>query len=237
MWFHVDAAYGGPFALTDRGKQVLAGLELADSIVIDPHKLLFMPYGIGAVLVRNKATLLNSYRGCKHPYIEGGTSDDELYHRSPELTKPFRAMRLWLTLQIVGEGVIRTALDERLSLASYAYQQLTMNSRLKLGPAPDLSIAVFQYLPPHLRGQQEILDSDPVVCNATQELLKILRDQFPQVLLTPAVLNDASTGTERYFIRFAICSFRTHLEHVNRQLQVIDQAASILDRKYLGNES
>ena len=107
-WLHVDGAYGGLFALCEEGRALLRGIELADSVALDPHKTLFLPYGTGAALVRDRRHLLASF-SASADYIrplgqsEVGPSPSDL---SPELTRHFRGLRLWLPLQMAGLGGI-----------------------------------------------------------------------------------------------------------------------------------
>ena len=96
---HVDAAYGGAFALTARGRAALAGISRADTVVVDPHKGLFAPYGLGALLAKDGASLHRANRGdgaCMPPPAseEGrGGGGYDIMNLSPELTRDFRALR------------------------------------------------------------------------------------------------------------------------------------------------
>ena len=120
-WFHVDGAYGGLFALCNEGKALLRGIEMADSVALDPHKTLFLPYGTGAVVVRDGKLLQEAF-SASGEYIrplgesEVGPSPADL---SPELTRHFRALRLWLPLQMAGIAAFRAAQSEKLALARY----------------------------------------------------------------------------------------------------------------------
>ena len=153
LWFHVDAAYGGPFCLTVAGRTRLAGIERADSVVLDPHKGLFQPYGLGAVLVRDGRRLYAAH-GARHAYIrEDGHQDAGLEQlmadgsamsRSPELSRPFRALRLWLSVQAHGVAAFRAALDHKLGLAAHAWARLRSLPGVEVGPPPDLSIVAFR---------------------------------------------------------------------------------------------
>src|SRR5215216_5055387 len=106
LWLHVDGAYGAPFALTEQGKRILGGIERSDSVVLDPHKGLFLPFGSGAVLVREGRHLLAAHH-YDASYLQDTSalaSGDEVSPAdlSPELTRPFRALRLWLPLKLAG---------------------------------------------------------------------------------------------------------------------------------------
>jgi glutamate/tyrosine decarboxylase-like PLP-dependent enzyme len=121
LWYHVDAAYGGFFVLTKEGKRKLKGIELSDSVVIDPHKGLFLPYGLGVALVKNALDLRTSHK-YQANYMQDAVSDTEELSPadlSPELTKHFRGMRLWLPLKLHGVKPFRACLEEKLLLAKY----------------------------------------------------------------------------------------------------------------------
>src|SRR6185436_17699783 len=104
LWYHIDAAYGGFFILTDEGKKKLRGIEKSDSLVIDPHKGLFLPYGLGVILVKNKKHLQASHHYQANYMQDTSQSNEEPSPAdlSPELTKHFRGLRLWLPLKLHG---------------------------------------------------------------------------------------------------------------------------------------
>jgi glutamate/tyrosine decarboxylase-like PLP-dependent enzyme len=125
LWLHVDAAYGGPAAFTPRGKTALAGLERADSLVLDPHKWLFQPYDLGCLLIRGGAL-----ERCFHmnpEYLRDVAStrgEVDFRNRSPELTRRARAAKLWFSLRSYGMARIRAAIERGIALAEFAEAQL-----------------------------------------------------------------------------------------------------------------
>ena len=148
LWYHIDAAYGGFFILTDEGRKKLSGIELSDSVIIDPHKGLFLPYGLGVVLVRNVDDL-NVRSAFDANYMQDAfAGPDELSPAeiSPELTKHFRGLRLWLPLKLHGVAPFRACLEEKLLLAKYFYREIQ-----KLGFVsdlePELSVVTYRYVP------------------------------------------------------------------------------------------
>lgn len=146
LWLHVDAAYGGFFALTDRGRARLAGIERADSIVLDPHKSLFLPFGTGALLVREGESLRRSHGGEQREYLQDaqdrGLPDFSDY--GPELTREARGVRLWFALNLHGVAAFRSALDEKLDLAELAFDELSADPGFELLARPELSIVTFR---------------------------------------------------------------------------------------------
>ena len=146
LWFHVDAAYGGFFQLTGRGRERLRGIERADSITLDPHKGLFLPYGTGCLLVRDAAALRHAHEFEAHylprPSDDPGLPDFSSF--SPELTRDFRGLRLWLPLHLHGTEAFARALDEKLDLAGLVYEELAATAELEVPWRPELSLVAFR---------------------------------------------------------------------------------------------
>lgn len=212
-WFHVDGAYGGLFSLCDEGKAKLLGIEQADSIALDPHKTLFLPYGTGAALVREGQHLLDSFSASADyikPFSETdvGPSPADL---SPELTRHFRAMRLWLPLQIAGIAAFRAAQSEKLALARYFHARLSELDGWDAGPSPDLSVVAFRYLP-------EGGDADEY----NERLIKHVQEEG-RVMLSGTRIDG------NYYLRCAILCFRTHLEHVDEVIDALLRGVAALD--------
>jgi len=212
VWLHVDGAYGGLFALCDEGREKLRGIELADSVALDPHKTLFLPYGTGAALVRDGNQLLHAFSASAE-YIrplgesEVGPSPADL---SPELTRHFRALRLWMPLQIAGIAAFRAAQREKLLLAQYFHARLSQLPGFDAGPPPDLSVVAFRHTP-------DGMDAD----SASERLLQHLQ-QEGRVMLSGTRIDD------RFHMRCAILSFRTHAEHVDDAIDAIARAAEAI---------
>ena len=125
-WYHVDAAYGGFFILSDRFRSLFKGIERSDSIVIDPHKGLFLAYGIGALLVRDVQPLFDSQRYSADYMRDADAATEELSPAdlSPELTRHFRGLRMWLPLQLFGVAPFRAALEEKVMLCRYFHEKI-----------------------------------------------------------------------------------------------------------------
>jgi aromatic-L-amino-acid/L-tryptophan decarboxylase len=146
MWFHVDAAYGGLFALTTRGNARLRGIGAADSITVDAHKGLMLPYGVAALLVRSPGVLAQAHSG-RGAYMRDVPHMPALPHyfeRGPELTRPFRGLLLWLPLHLHGVAAFRDALDSALDLAAGAASKLRAVPGVEVMLEPELSIVAFR---------------------------------------------------------------------------------------------
>ena len=211
-WFHVDGAYGGLFALCDEGRVRLSGIEHADSVALDPHKTLFLPYGTGAVVVRDGQQLLDAFSASAEyirPFSETdvGPSPADL---SPELTRHFRAMRLWLPLQIAGIAAFRAAQAEKLALARYFHARLSEIAGFDPGPPPDLSVVAFRYVP-----------RSGDVDDFNERLIKHVQDEG-RVMLSGTRIDG------RFHLRCAILCFRTHIEHVDEAVDAVVRGVEAL---------
>ncbi len=202
MWFHVDAAYGGFFILTSK-KALFKGIEKADSLVIDPHKGLFLPYGLGAVLIKDKEAVFHSNHYLAN-YMQDAQNDDLSYspaNVSPELTKHFRGLRLWLPLQIHGIEPFIACLEEKLLLTTYFREKL-IEMGFKVGPTPDLSVSYFWY-------------PFKVAINEQNKQLVDAIHKDGSVFLSSSIIND------QFVIRMAILSFRTKRATIDRTIEMI----------------
>jgi len=212
VWMHVDAAYGGFFILTEEVNTQFKGIERADSLVIDPHKGLFLPYGSGAVLVRDVKRLYDSQH-MTASYLQDAFEDMEEISPadlSPELTKPFRGLRLWLPLQLFGVKPFRACLQEKLWLCRYFYEEV-QKIGFEVGPYPELSVMLFRYVPKN--GE----------ANAFNLQLQEAVRQDGRVFLSSTTIDG------KVFIRLAVLSFRTHLSTINTCLTVLQEQVNKLE--------
>ena len=213
LWMHVDAAYGGFFALTQTGKSRLAGIERADSVVMDPHKGMFLAYGTGALLVRDRAALhaAHSYQA---NYMQDSREADDEYSpadHSPELTRHFRGMRFWLPLKLFGVAPFRACLEEKLLLANYFYEEIKTIDGFEVGPRPELSVVTYRYVP-------KSGDADAFNRRLVEEIQKDGR-----VFITSTIIDEKVT------LRLAVLCFRTHLNHIDLALEILRDKARQLE--------
>jgi aromatic-L-amino-acid/L-tryptophan decarboxylase len=200
------------FRLCAEGRAILRGLERSDSVVLDPHKGLFLPFGLGAVMVREAAAMRAAFTFDASYIPERGRGAEAVSpaEYSLELTRPFRALRLWLPLQVLGTGPFEAALEEKILLARYAHERFHELPGIEVGPEPDLSLFVFRALP--RRGDPD---------DFTSRLEQSLREDG-RVGLSPTVLNGSR------FLRFAVLSVRTHREAVDQAIEVIREKVDAL---------
>lgn len=218
LWHHVDAAYGGAFALCEPGKRRLGALGRADSITLDPHKGLFLPYGTGCLLVRDGAALFRAHAG-EAAYLQDFEAGDDLApspaHHGPELSRPFRGLRLWLPLMLHGAAPFREALAEKLALADRFHQGLRAHidggAPIEIVDAPQLSVVPFR-----LRRRPGEALADLNGRNAAW--LRAINERGRACLSSTALpVEDGLAFT----LRVCILSFRTHARHIDRALEDI----------------
>ncbi|HYH78338.1 MAG TPA: aminotransferase class V-fold PLP-dependent enzyme, partial [Longimicrobium sp.] len=148
-WLHVDGAYGAAAALTERGRALLAGLGEADSVSMDPHKWLFQPYECAAILVRDGAALRDTFREVPEYLKDSDLSAEEVNFRDwgVQLTRGFRALKLWLSIQTFGLAAFRAAVDRGIDLAEIAEDELRGSPEWEVLTPAQLGIVTFRHHP------------------------------------------------------------------------------------------
>ena len=207
LWLHVDGAYGGFFQLTERGRARFDGMTRADSITLDPHKGLFLPYGTGALVVRDGAALRDAhFEGA--PYLQDLSPAGELPNYSeysPELSRDWRGLRVWMPLVLHGVGAFREALDEKLDLTIRLRDGLAKDPFLEVPWDPQLTVVAFRLV----EGDQQ----------ANTRLLHAINDS-KRVFLSSTLVQ------ERYLIRACIVSHRTHADRIDECIEIVRKAAA-----------
>jgi aromatic-L-amino-acid decarboxylase len=222
LWLHVDGAYGGFFAMTARGKAALTGLERADSVVLDPHKGLFMPYGSGCLLVRDGEALrrAHSIQADYMPPIQEDAERVDFCEISPELSRGFRGLKVWLPMQRHGLGAFRAALDEKLDLMDWITEALRSITGLEIVAAPQLTVVAWRWHPEGV-GQEEL--------NAINRDLIGRINARQHVYLTGTMLDDC------FVIRICLLSFRTHQDRMEQALDDIRAAIADVESRSPSN--
>lgn len=207
-WFHVDGAYGGAFALVEKAKAKFAGIERSDSLVIDPHKGLFIAYGLGVVLIKDIQAMQDAHyyqanymRDAKVKGMQGVSPAD----LSPELTKHFRGMRLWMSLQLFGVEAFQAALEEKMYLCQYFYERIK-GMGFEVGPFPSLSVCIYRWVE---QGQ----DNDAI----NNALMKAVNEDGVTFISSTLIEGEV-------WLRLAVVSFRTHLWHVDHLIDILQKA-------------
>jgi len=211
IWFHVDAAYGGFFMLTERGQQAMRGIELADSVTLDPHKGFFLPYGNGCLLVRRKNDLRLAHQESSDylPEMPDESGRVDFCQISPELSRDLRGLRIWLPLKMHGVEPFRQNLKEKLDLCHWAAKELQLIDGIEIVAQPQLSTLAFRLCRPD--------DSDEQA-DAINRLLCDRINESRRILLSPTILNG------RFVVRICVLSFRTHFKQLKICLEEIRSA-------------
>jgi len=221
LWYHIDGAYGGFFNLCERGQKKLEGIDRSDSLVLDPHKGLFIPYGTGCLLVKDGDLLRKAHMVTADYLQDLSTPEGEMNasEYSPELTRSFRGLRVWLPLKLYGVKAFRENLDEKLRLTDWMYQCFLAEPGFECLSIPDLSVITFQYRP------EQASPTEIDVFN--RKLLdKIIRSK--KLFLSSTLLDG------RFVIRVCVLSFRTHISEVKDAFNVITSTAKELEQELYG---
>ncbi len=208
LWYHIDAAYGGFFLLTDEGKKKMKGIERADSVVLDPHKGMFLPYGIGALVVKDVEKLAAAHR-YEADYMQDTKVEAGMYspaELSPELSKHFRGLRMWLPLKLHGVDAFRKALEEKILLTHYAWHKLNELEDMEVGPTPDLTIFTFRWKP-----------------EGVDDLNKLNESLQKHLLEDGRVFLSTTNINHKFIFRFAILSVRTHKREIDLFFDVLKE--------------
>lgn len=216
LHFHVDAAYGGFFALTERGRAALRGIERASSVTLDPHKSLFLPYGTGCLLVRDREALRRAHAAPAR-YLPPMQSEEGLVdfcELGPELSRDARGLRVWLPLAMHGAGVFRDALDEKLDLARWAADELRAMTGVEMVAEPQLSLLAFRAR----RAGASDAEGD---ARSRRLLAKVNGRQ--RVLLSGTVVQG------RFVIRMCVLAFRTHKDRMEAAIEDVRASLAELD--------
>jgi len=208
LWLHVDGAYGAFFALTERGRQAMSGLERADSITLDPHKGLFLPYGTGALLVRDEGALRRAHATFADymPVMQHDPDFVDFCDLSPELSRDFRGLRIWLPVKLFGIDAFRASLDEKLDLARWVTEEIRGIPKLEIVTEPRLSLVSFRVRD----------DEDD---QATHALLNEINAR-QNVYVTGTMIGG------RFAIRICVLSFRTHIDRMRVCVEDIRDAVA-----------
>lgn len=217
LWLHVDAAYGGFFALTDSGRATLRGIDRADSVALDPHKGLFLPYGTGCLVVRRREQLRLAH-AVGASYLPPPSEDPlawDFADLGPELSRPFRGLRVWLPLVLHGFAAFREQLDEKLALARQAAHAVRSMPDVRMVSEPVLSLFAFRAEPDGLA---------PAELDALNRRWMAAVNQRRRVFLTGAMVLDPTVGTEIFVIRVCILSFRTHADRIRMLIEDLEES-------------
>lgn len=202
LWHHVDGAYGAFFHICPELRPLLAGLPRADSLTLDPHKGLFLPYGTGALLVADGEVLRRAH-SVTASYMPASQEDAELYdpHQfGPDLSRGFPGLRVWMSVKLYGSARYRAAVAEKRALAVAAAERISAIPNVVMDAPPQLSLFAFHVAWPG----SSIAEQDA----ATHELLE-------RVIRRGRVMLTGCDAAGRYLARVCVLSFRTRAAEID----------------------
>ncbi|HEU5347066.1 MAG TPA: aminotransferase class V-fold PLP-dependent enzyme [Ktedonobacterales bacterium] len=222
LWFHVDAAYGGPAVLTDDLRPLFAGIERADSIAFDPHKWLYTPRAGGCLLIRDLQLLADAF--AVHPtYIyqdrESTERGIDLGLLGPEFTRSFSAFKVWVSLLAHGQAAYVRRISHDAALARYMGERVMQRPDFELMAPVSLSICCFRYVPeglPDTSGREEYLDR-------LNERLMTAIQLDGRAFCSNAVLHG------RFVLRICIVNYRTEASDLDALLAIAAELGARLD--------
>jgi glutamate/tyrosine decarboxylase-like PLP-dependent enzyme len=194
LWLHVDGAYGAAAVISQRGRELLKGLELADSLTLDPHKWLFQPFEIGCVLVRNLTQLRETFRVLPE-YLKDAQYDLAEFNFTDhglQLTRGFRALKLWMSIKVFGMASFRAAIDRGFDLAEFTEARLHTMPGWEIVTPAQMAVVCFRYSgaddSAYLRLVQNLLEDGIALITST-----VLRGQ---TVLRTCTINPRTTETD-----------------------------------------
>jgi glutamate/tyrosine decarboxylase-like PLP-dependent enzyme len=220
LWLHVDAAYGWPAVLTAEGRQLLKGIESADSLTLDPHKWFAQPFEAGCVLVRERRRLTETFALRPHYMQDVEPQADEINFADQgiALSRRFKALKIWLSVQVLGLNWFRRLVEHCCGLAAYAEARLRSSSVFEILHPRQLSIVAFAYVPPGRR---------PAPLEIDRINLEVV-----EALLASGVAFISSTQLHgRVALRFCFVNWRTTAADVDTTIDLLAQLGAQANKK------
>jgi aromatic-L-amino-acid decarboxylase len=214
LWFHVDAAYGGFAALTERGRKLLTGIEHADSVVLDPHKWFYCPFEAGCAIVRRGRLMPQTFRILPEYMTDVAREEQEVNFcdYGLQLTRSFRALKVWMGVKTFGARRIREVIDQCLDLAEYAARLFAQSPRLEIITPPSLGVFTFRYVP------------EKVPASGAEDFLnKLNSDLVARAITSREIMLSSTRLGSRQVIRFCVLNHRTRKDNVREALRLIER--------------
>ncbi len=212
IWLHVDAAYGGFGAVTERGKELLRGIERADSIVVDAHKWFFQPYEAGCLLVKDVETLKNAFV-IPHDMLQDtiwGANHPNFSDRGLQLSRSVRALKIWMSVQTFGMAAFRRAVSKGMELAARAEEYVRESPTMEVLNPASLGIVCFRFNPGDADLDEEALE-------------EVNRTVLARVFWEERAFMSSTKLGKRFSLRLCIVNHTTTWEDVRETLEAIEQ--------------
>ncbi|ELZ78125.1 aromatic-L-amino-acid decarboxylase [Haloferax larsenii JCM 13917] len=222
VWFHADGACGAVGAILPEKRPQYAGLERADSVTLDPHKWLYIPYECGCILVEDVSQMAESF-AMHASYLEGTRrtpyEGPDYYEIGPQMSRRFRALKVWMNLKHIGVEGYRTLLSQNVRCAEHLDSRVRDADDFVSLHEPNLYIYSFQYAPPDLRAAATEGRKDP---DAIDEYLDELNQRIAdEIQLTGVAFVMTTAVHDRTVLRLSICSHRTTPDDIDRTFETL----------------
>jgi glutamate/tyrosine decarboxylase-like PLP-dependent enzyme len=228
LWFHVDGAYGALGALDPRKQLLFAGLDRADSVSLDPHKWLYTPIDSGCLLFRDREAARATFATDEADYIKvHEQTDDEAFafwDYGIELSRRFRALKIWLTLRYFGTRRIAEAISHDNSMAEYLAQRLSETDDFELLAPVELSICCFRYRPSHWRTKLQRASAKER-SRIESEIDRFNTRVMYAVQRGGHVYLSNATVKGKFALRACITNFRTTPANIDETIEIIRETA------------
>jgi aromatic-L-amino-acid decarboxylase len=219
LWMHVDGSYGAFAVLAESARKLFAGIEQADSIALDPHKWLYLPVDVGCVIYRAPETARATFaHDAEYTRIIGEEADEAFafWDYGPELSRRFRALKVWMLLKGVGLDSLGGAIESNLACARHVESMVRDSDDFEMVAPVELSIFCFRHVPSHLRGQ-----SPQAIDDFNERLLVALQRDGSSYLSN-------TTLDGRFALRGCVLNYRTTLRYMEILLEDLRRVAKTL---------
>ncbi len=219
LWMHVDGSYGAFAVLAESAKTLFAGLEQADSIALDPHKWLYLPVDVGCVIYRAPEIARAAFaHDADYTRVIGEQADEAFafWDYGPELSRRFRALKVWMLLKGVGLHSLGEAIESNLACARHLESLVRGSNDFEMLAPMELSIFCFRHLPLHLKNQ-----SPQAIDNFNERLLVALQRDGS------SYLSNTTLGG-RFALRGCVLNYRTTLRDMEILLADLRRVAKTL---------
>lgn len=230
VWFHADGACGAVGSMLPEKKAQYKGLELADSVTLDPHKWLYIPYDCGCVLVRDAAKMKRAF-SLQAPYLQGSLSTEytglNYLDYGPEMSRCFRALKVWMSLKHLGVEGYRTLLRQNIQCVEHLHSLVGADADFETLHKPNLLMYCFRYSPQSLQRKYK---NDPEKHKANldvlnQQICDEIQASGKAFIMTSRIKGDI-------VIRFSICSHRTTLQDIDTVFGALKEIGNSLQSRY-----
>jgi aromatic-L-amino-acid decarboxylase len=229
LWLHVDGAYGAPATLDEERRALFRGMERADSLSIDAHKWLYAPVDCGCLLFRDEGAARSALSPGEADYIKVHEIKEReafaFWDYGIELSRRFRALKLWMMLRYYGKRRLATAVAHDNSLAQYLAERVRVAEDFQLLAPTVLSICCFRYVPESLRQKLEGAGSEEERASIERELDEVNSRIMHAVQRGGLAYVSNATLRGRFSLRACITNFRTTRADIDQTLEIIRDAA------------